>query len=1173
MINVRRRAGTMLAIASLIAGAVTAVGISSPAASAAPAPPSEAPAEVATADALPTAQIDGVAWSQTIVGDRVFVGGRFTTARPAGAAAGVNTVPRSNFMAYSLSTGVLDTAFQPAFNGQVKVVAASADGSRLYVGGDFTTVNGQPRNRFAAFDVTTGTLVANFAPDFNHVVDAIVVTPGAVYVGGDFTMVNGQWRIRLAAVSPVTGALSGWRPQADAVVLSMVLTPDNSKLVVGGSFEYLNTTSLAQGMGAVDPTTGAALPWNDGIISFGPKGGITSLRSDGTAIYANSYQYGPPPGTSVHQFEGTVSLNPATGAIIWMEDCHGDTYGSFATGNFVYAVGHAHYCQTVGGFPQLPGTSHQAAMAFSKAATGTLDANTQSGYKDWAGTPSPNIVGWFPYLQPGTFTGQGQAAWAITGNSQYVVLGGEFPAVNATGQQGLVRFAIPSKAPNKQGPRLSGTEFTPTAMALGSRVRVTIGANWDRDDMALSYQLIRDGDTARPVDSVTVSSLYWSLPTVVLVDGTAAAGTTHSYTVVAVDPNGNRATSAAVTATAGAALSNYAKAVLADGASRYWRLDEPSGTAVYDWVRASDAVSNTSVTRGAAGAISGDADTATTFSTTGSGLVRSNAQTSIAAADPFTIETWVETVSVTGGGIADFGNAASGSSSAIGRVLYMDGSGKIYFGVDNGTKRVISSPTGFRDGIYHHVVASLGSTGMRLYVDGTQVAASASVTTGTPMNGYWRLGGDALTGLPQAPAGSYLPATIDEFAVYDKALTAQQVAQHATAGGKNVPIPNADPVAAFTVSPSGLDAAVDGSSSHDSDGTIASYSWNWGDGTPAGSGATARHTYAAAGTYTITLTVTDNLGAQNSVSHLVTVAANAAPTASFTTATDGLTVSVNGSGSADSDGTIASYSWNWGDGAAAGSGVTATHAYAAAGSYAVTLTVKDNQGATGTKTLNVQVAPKTGPIAVDDFGRSVAGGWGSADTGGAWSLLGTASRFSVNGVTGRMSLATAGSSLAAYLPAGPSKNVDATVEVSMDKVPTVGAAYVAMDVRRVGTSNYRLKMRLAPDGTIQLITVAVVNNAETTLRTVTVPGVVYVVGDVLRLRFSVIGAGASSTLDGKVWKSGNAEPATWQISSSDSNAALQSPGGVGLWSYLGSTVGNAPLLVAFDKLAVTSSDQ
>ena len=60
------------------------------------------------ADPLPTVQIDGVVWSQRVVGNTVYVGGKFTTARPAGAAPGVNTVARSNLLAYDIRTGEPD---------------------------------------------------------------------------------------------------------------------------------------------------------------------------------------------------------------------------------------------------------------------------------------------------------------------------------------------------------------------------------------------------------------------------------------------------------------------------------------------------------------------------------------------------------------------------------------------------------------------------------------------------------------------------------------------------------------------------------------------------------------------------------------------------------------------------------------------------------------------------------------------------------------------------------------------------------------------------------------------------------------------------------------------------------------------------------------------------------
>ena len=65
-----------------------------------------------TADALPTWQINGVVWSQAIVGDIVYVTGSFTRARPPGVAAGgAGEVVANNIFAYRLSTGDRVTTF------------------------------------------------------------------------------------------------------------------------------------------------------------------------------------------------------------------------------------------------------------------------------------------------------------------------------------------------------------------------------------------------------------------------------------------------------------------------------------------------------------------------------------------------------------------------------------------------------------------------------------------------------------------------------------------------------------------------------------------------------------------------------------------------------------------------------------------------------------------------------------------------------------------------------------------------------------------------------------------------------------------------------------------------------------------------------------------------------
>ena len=164
--------------------------------------------------------------------------------------------------------------------------------------------------------------------------------------------------------------------------------------------------------------------------------------------------------------EGTFSADPDSGALNWIEDCWGDEYGIFAVNGAVYHGRPQPRLPTVNGFPDTNPRTIQRSMAFTAQATGTLGhdiGNPDSHSTDFYGQPAPSIIDWFPDLDDGTYTGQNQGPWAVRGNSQYVVEGGEFQHVNGVAQQGLVRFANPSIAPNKQGPMVTGSEFMPRA--------------------------------------------------------------------------------------------------------------------------------------------------------------------------------------------------------------------------------------------------------------------------------------------------------------------------------------------------------------------------------------------------------------------------------------------------------------------------------------------------------------------------------------------------------------------------------------------------------------------------------------------------------------------------------------------------------------------------------------
>ena len=76
--------------------------------------------------------------------------------------------------------------------------ALAVRGDRIYIGGDFNGVNGEPRTKLAAVDVADGALIDDFVPALDRGVRAIEVSRGRIYVGGGFTEIDGVARRKLA---------------------------------------------------------------------------------------------------------------------------------------------------------------------------------------------------------------------------------------------------------------------------------------------------------------------------------------------------------------------------------------------------------------------------------------------------------------------------------------------------------------------------------------------------------------------------------------------------------------------------------------------------------------------------------------------------------------------------------------------------------------------------------------------------------------------------------------------------------------------------------------------------------------------------------------------------------------------------------------------------------------
>ncbi|GAA2422043.1 hypothetical protein GCM10010191_37130 [Actinomadura vinacea] len=519
------------ASAALIGASVSPAGADT-------APPQGTPPTV-SADALPTWQVNGVVWSMTTVGNTVYATGNFTKARPPGTAAGsAKEVARNNILAFDIRTGNLITSFNHSLNGQGLRIARSPDGKRVYVGGEFTKVDGQDHSRLAAFDTATGKLVTAFKPKVSNKVRAIAATNNWVFFGGNFFNVNGKSRTRLASVKAADGALSEWRPTADDdEVMAMAIS--GSRVLIGGKFQKLNGTAKV-GIGAVNGSTGAMLPWSSRPIPT-RQGERFSYVTD--LFVSGENVYGTANGEGHHWFDGRFTAKAATGELVWLDNCYGASYGVYVQGQSVYSVSHAHDCSSLGAFPETEPTTWHRALAETSYATGEDKAppGSNSNYRN---QPVPSLLHWFPTLAMGSFTKQYQAAWAVTGTSQYVAMGGEFPRVNGVNQQGLVRFAVKASAPNKSGP-LKAELGTPKAVrnAVSKQTTVSWKTTWDMDNKNLTYEVLRDNGTT-PIGTVKRDSNFWTMPTATFTDTSAPAGK-HTYRIRVKDPFGIAVTSAA----------------------------------------------------------------------------------------------------------------------------------------------------------------------------------------------------------------------------------------------------------------------------------------------------------------------------------------------------------------------------------------------------------------------------------------------------------------------------------------------------------------------------------------------------------------------------------------------------------------------------------------------------
>ena len=172
--------------------------------------------------------VNGNVQTIRVIGKRVYIGGSFTS---------VGGHPVRNVAAIGRASGRLVTTFRAAANATVNALAAS--GSTLYLGGAFTRVDGAAHRHLGAVALGTGAVRGGFRGGTSGVVNALLddSTSGRLYVGGNFSRIDGLLRPYLGAVGQVRGAAFRWGTPPLGQVWSLALAPSGPLYAAVGGHE------------------------------------------------------------------------------------------------------------------------------------------------------------------------------------------------------------------------------------------------------------------------------------------------------------------------------------------------------------------------------------------------------------------------------------------------------------------------------------------------------------------------------------------------------------------------------------------------------------------------------------------------------------------------------------------------------------------------------------------------------------------------------------------------------------------------------------------------------------------------------------------------------------------------------------------------------------------------
>ena len=370
-------------------------------------------------------------------GKILYIGGKFKQLRdkPPGQT-GAKTLAVNNVAAINVATGAPITGWKPNVAGDASVVpevrALTAKNGRVYIGGKFVSVDGQPRRNLAAVDAASGAVAGSFAPtvgDSASVVYALAATDTKLILGGKFGNVNGTSRGNLAAVDATSGALdTAWRARTNKLVRDLVFGPNNDGTIFAtGAFESASgtggTLQARQSVALLATATGALDPWkvnkDDMVLDSGRNNTMTCWNATvdpaRRSIYLNCGL-----GPNYTAAFGLDVADPSIGSRrTWLKGFGGNPQASAMSPDGSRLIVGGHF-----------GINPIKEQVCGKPLGGLIALNPATGAVDCP---------WVPHLDQSTDPSY-DGTWTLQTVGDYVWVGGGFKGVSGEPRTNLARF-------------------------------------------------------------------------------------------------------------------------------------------------------------------------------------------------------------------------------------------------------------------------------------------------------------------------------------------------------------------------------------------------------------------------------------------------------------------------------------------------------------------------------------------------------------------------------------------------------------------------------------------------------------------------------------------------------------------------------------------------------------